>query len=348
MIARASAGLLIAGALAGSLAGAGASTHTPAHDGEFLVLAGDFHVHGFPGDGALPAWALRDEARRRGLDVIAFTNHNQRLAGRIGRFVTGDTATPLVLRGEEITAAHYHIAVVGIERAVPGTLSAAEAIAAVHAQGAVAIAAHPDKMFWRGLDEAAQQTLDGAEIAHPMILGDPISRAQLIAFTRSTRELNPRLAAIGSTDYHYRQPMGLCRTYIFAREYSEAGVIEAIRAGRTVAFDPEGGTYGDPDLTEAVDRVRTAAQPPAAWRRILDAVSGIAGMLGLLGLIVFRNAVPRVAPGGASPLGAEPSPVTNALGRAPSGETRRQDPLHRVPKNIVRSVHHPTRLPRFC
>ena len=152
-------------------------------------------------------------------------------------------------------------------------------------------------MFWRGLDEAAQRILDGAEIAHPMILGDPISRAQLIAFTRSTRELNPRLAPIGSTDYHYRQPMGLCRTYVFAREYSEAGVIEAIRAGRTVAFDPEGGTYGAPELTEVVDRIRAAAKPEARWRRIPDAASAIGSMLGLVGLIAslfsFRDSAGR-------------------------------------------------------
>ena len=288
MIARASAVLLVAGAMAGSLAGAGAPPRTPARDGEFFVLAGDFHVHGFPGDGALPAWALRDEARRRGLDVMAFTNHNQRLAGRIGRFVAGDTATPLVLRGEEITAAHYHMAAVGIEHAIPGTWPAEKAIAEVHAQGGVAIAAHPDAMFWRGFDEDAQRTLDGAEIAHPEILGDPISRAQLIAFTRSAREMNPHLAPIGSTDYHYRQPIGLCRTYVFAREYSEAGVVEAIRAGRTVAFDPEGGLYGDPDLSAAVERVRAAAQPPTAWRRLLDGASGIAAIAGLLGLIAFR------------------------------------------------------------
>src|SRR4029453_16879224 len=106
MIARASAALLVAGAIIGSLAGAGVAQRAPARHGEFFVLAGDFHVHGFPGDGALPAWALRDEARRRGLDVIGLTNHNQRLAGRLGRLVSGDAATPLVLGAEEVTAAH--------------------------------------------------------------------------------------------------------------------------------------------------------------------------------------------------------------------------------------------------
>jgi hypothetical protein len=289
MARRLSAALLLLGALAGSLAGAGVPAAEPPRHGEFLVLAGDFHVHGFPGDGALPAWALRDEARRRGLDVIAFTNHNQRLGGRIGRLVSGDATTPLVLRAEEITGAHYHIAAVGIEDTIPGMLKAADAIAAVHAQGGVAIAAHPVKSFWNGWDEAARRMVDGAEIAHPQAIGDPVSRAEMIEFSRYTRQLNPHLAPIGSTDYHLRQPMGLCRTYLFAREYSEAGVLDAIRAGRTVAFDPDGRGFGDPDLVAAAERVRANIVPPARWRIIADRLSGLLGMTGLLGLILFSN-----------------------------------------------------------
>jgi hypothetical protein len=288
MMRRLSAVLLLAGALLGSLAGTGIDSASPARHGEFLVLAADFHVHGFPGDGALPAWALRNEARRRGLDVIAFTNHNHRLGGRIGSLISGDAATPLVLRAEEITAAHYHLAAVGIEDAIPGTLSAADAIAAVHAQGGAAIAAHPVQLFWRGFDAAARASLDGAEIAHPMILGDPKSRAELTEFFRSTRESNPRLAPIGSTDYHFRRPMGLCRTYVFARDYSEAGVIEAIRAGRTVAFDPNGSGIGDPDLVTVAEQVRSATLALPRWLTLADRASGIMGMLGLLGLIAFR------------------------------------------------------------
>ncbi len=285
---RVSAVLLIAGAIAGSLAGAGMPERAPARYGEFLVLAGDFHIHGFPGDGALPAWALRDEARRRGLDVIALTNHNQRLAGRIGRWLSNDAATPLVLRAEEITAAHYHIAAVAIEHPIPGTLGAGEAIATVHAQGGVAIAAHPGKMFWGGFDAAARATLDGAEIAHPTVIRDPNVGAELIEFWRSTRELNPQLAPIGSTDYHFRQPMGLCRTYVFARDYSEAGVLEAIHAGRTVAFDPDGHGFGEARLIRAAEDARAQIQPPAGWRVLLDRLSGLLAMTGLLGLIMFR------------------------------------------------------------
>jgi len=284
-----SAALVVIGALIGSAAGMAPPSAQPARHGDLIVLAADFHIHGFPGDGALPAWSLRHEARRRRLDVIALTNHNQRLAGRIGRWISSDTATPLVLRAEEITATHYHIAAIGIEDTIPGTLTAADAIAAVHAQGGIAIAAHPVKLFWAGWEDEAKRALDAAEIAHPTIIGDEQSRAELIEFSRSARELNPRLAPIGSTDYHFRQPMGLCTTYVFAREYTEAGVLEAIREGRTVAFDAAGQGFGDAELVRAAVRARAGIPLAARWRAVLDRLSGLLAMAGLLGLLIFQD-----------------------------------------------------------
>jgi predicted metal-dependent phosphoesterase TrpH len=277
--------LLVLGALAGTVAQWGLPSRVPPRAGEFLVLSGDFHVHGFPGDGALPLWALRNEARRRGLDVIALTNHNQRLAGRMGRWLTGDSTTPLVLRAEELTTRYYHIAAVGVEDEIDDSLSAAAAIAAIHAQGGVAIAAHPVREFWIGYDTAARAALDGAEIAVPGTAKDPKRRGEIEEFTRSAREVNADLAPIGSTDYHFRRPMGLCRTYIFAREYSEAGVLEAIRAGRTVAFDAEGRAYGDAALVTIASRASADAPAAPAWRAVLDRLSGFAAMAGLFGLI---------------------------------------------------------------
>ena len=72
-------------------------------------------------------------------------------------------------------------------------------------------------------------------VAHPLILGNSEARGELLDFWRRARAHNPDLAAIGSTDFHARSPLGLCRTYVFARELSEAGVVEAVRSGRTVS-----------------------------------------------------------------------------------------------------------------
>jgi hypothetical protein len=48
------------------------------------------------------------------------------------------------------------------------------------------------------------------------------------AFERA-RGLNPHVAAIGSSDFHSSAPLGDARTYLFVRERSVNGVLDAIR-----------------------------------------------------------------------------------------------------------------------
>src|SRR5918993_514770 len=68
---------LIASAVAaGTLLDVRRPRQIPRH-GEYSVLQADFHVHAALGDGGVAPWELRREAERRGLDVIAVTNHNQ-------------------------------------------------------------------------------------------------------------------------------------------------------------------------------------------------------------------------------------------------------------------------------
>ena len=64
----------------------------------YTVLAGDFHVHGFP-DG-LPPWDSAREARRRRLDVIALTSHNSMRGWWMwthAPWAAGDSGDPIVL-----------------------------------------------------------------------------------------------------------------------------------------------------------------------------------------------------------------------------------------------------------
>jgi hypothetical protein len=69
--------------------------------------------------------------------VIAITNHNQTLAGRLGQ-AAAQPSGPLVLVGEEITGRDYHLIGVGIERPVNWD-QPARGIADVHAQSGVAM-----------------------------------------------------------------------------------------------------------------------------------------------------------------------------------------------------------------
>jgi hypothetical protein len=126
-------------------------------------------------------------------------------------------------------------------------------VRAIHAQGGVAIAAHPAPLTWKPLDEASLRALDGVEVAHPMTAIFPSTRRELDEFFERVRSMSSDVAPIGSTDFHATAPLGLCRTYLLTDDRSAAGVIEAIRRGRTVAADQDGHLFGAADHVAHVE-----------------------------------------------------------------------------------------------
>jgi hypothetical protein len=238
---------------------------TPARESirveSYEVLSGDFHVHAFVGDGGIAPWMLQRQAARVGLDVIAITNHNQTLAARLGRAAAQQSTGPIVIVGEEITGRDFHLVAVGIERPVGWNQSARAAIEQVHAQGGVAIAAHPLHGFAEGYDATALAALDGLEAAHPNSIAPAIA-PQFEEFYQRTLARNPEVAPIGSSDFHTSGPLGLCRTYLLVRERSEAGVIAAIRDGRTVGSCLDERLRGRPELVRLLEPHRDALAPP--------------------------------------------------------------------------------------
>jgi hypothetical protein len=248
--------------------------------GGFVVLAVDFHVHSFLGDGALAPWLIVREARRRGLDAIAITNHNRTWPARLARWLVPYTGGSIVLVGEEVTSRDFHIAAVGVQHPIGSTRSASDAIDAIHAQGGIAIAAHPGRQFWPAFDDAALEKLDGAERAHPDIYQSPHGEQDAARFFARARLLQPALAAIGSSDFHVVGYPGICRTYVFARDATEGGILEAIRAGRTVVYDQAGRPVGDPTLIPLLPPMSTGMTQgprPTVW--------GLCVWLGLVGLV---------------------------------------------------------------
>jgi hypothetical protein len=259
--------------------------------GGYIVLAADLHVHSFPGDGILPPWDLAVEARRRHLDAIALTNHNSTHSWRLAEWLSpgiSGAGGALMLPGVELTAVGYHLAVVGVTWPVAWRQSAAAAAAAVHAAGGVAIAAHPSKRSWPALDDAAVRVLDGVEVAHPMLLVKDSLRREMLTFYDRAGKLHPAVAAIGSTDFHHFAPLGFGRTYVLAREATQAGILDAIRAGRTVACDGAGESYGPPELVAMLgEDCRRDARLPPAGDSAIDRVSTWLVWVGLVALVIF-------------------------------------------------------------
>lgn len=275
------AALVVAGAAAGTFSPSGAAI-VIAQTGGYYALAADFHVHAFPGDGALPSWELAREARRRGLHAIVVSNHNQTLAPRFGRRLLPESL-PLVIPSQEVTTARFHLVAVGISQTVDWRLPDTELLDAIHAQGGAVIAAHPVGRYGRGSD-AMLPRLDGVEIAHPLTNELETGRAELDAFFARVRAVNPTIAPIGSSDFHMVAPLGVCRTWVFAKSVTVDGVLDAIRAGRTVAEDQHGVRYGDPALVALLPSTpETSPQP-----RAIDVLSVALSLLGLLGLVILR------------------------------------------------------------
>jgi hypothetical protein len=257
----------------------------------YRVLTADLHVHTFPlSASTLPPWDVAIEAGRQGLDVIALSGHNNVLEGKAGHWFARRFGGPIVLESEEIHGPWFHIVAAGIHDSISWRLTASQAIDEVHRQGGVAIAAHPTESAWPAYAKnGAIDKLDGAEVLQPAAYAGE-------ALARQLREFYGRshAAPIASSDYHGMGPLGLCRTVLFVREASEQGVLEAIRAHRTLVFDGE-QTYADPALLNLLDartiRALAAAPPLTPFQMLPNYISSICGVLGLLGLILAARTI---------------------------------------------------------
>jgi len=274
---RAGIGLIVSAIVVGTI-----SDRPRAHEaillGGYRVLAADFHTHSSTwSDGSVTPWGLVIDARYQGLDAIAITGHRQTLDAKWGRWFSKKIGGPIVLVGEEIPEIPQHVVAVGIHTTVDSALPVGEQIDEIHRQGGIAIAAHPGKGYWEGFAPVIDR-LDGAEVCHPATFDYPQFRPELEEFWQRSGA-----AAIGSSDFHGPGRLGMCRTFVFAREASAQAILEAIRAKRTVVYGRDNQVYGDPALiriAEADGRLRKAASteyPVSA----LDRVSQILGIIGL-------------------------------------------------------------------
>jgi hypothetical protein len=251
--------------------------------GGYRVLSADFHVHSFPLSWAtLAPWDTVLEAQRHCLDAIAITGHNHVWVAKVGSWFSHQIGGPTVLVGEEIVAPTYHLLAIGIDHTVDWKQPAAAAIDEVHRQGGVAIAPHPLFEYWAAFDANAMSKLDSAEVLHPLAYVRPAAYVQFQQFYARAR-----LTAIGDSDYHGLGPLGMCRTYVFARDNSPSAIVDALRAGHTVVYDRDGRSYGDPDLIRLAGQdsrfeALRSDEPPASILVTLSRVSGIAGLFVLV------------------------------------------------------------------
>lgn len=159
-------------------------------------------------------------ARARGLDGLAFTNHDYRYDG--GRRVAGVQTVP----GVEVSTTDGHVLVVGPDPPTatePGALTPEETVALAHNRGCAAIVAHP---YRNSVVRHADADFDAVEI------NGKSSRTW-----QAARALADRLdlPLVGGSDAHWPVEVGRAYTVVDADSPAPRAVADAVRDGRVEA-----------------------------------------------------------------------------------------------------------------
>ena len=178
------------------------------------------HLHTLWSDGTAAVAELLDWVQEAtDLDVIAITDH-ERIDGAqraLDLHARGRYAFDLVV-GEEITTRRGHVLALFLTDRVRALRPLDESLAAIHAQGGLAIAAHPlapltPSLGARSLRAVHAATdparrLDGIELMNPSAAG----RSRRAARDRLNAELL-RLPAVGNSDAHVLEAVGTAWTW---------------------------------------------------------------------------------------------------------------------------------------
>jgi predicted metal-dependent phosphoesterase TrpH len=196
----------------------------------------DLHVHTSWSDGAQAPEAVVTAAARR-VDVLAITDHDEiRGALRARDFARAHPALGIdVVVGEEISTLNGHLLGLYLAERVPPGLPAALAIELVHAQGGLAVAAHPFHPYRgraRGHRSIAELIpdlpLDGIEV---------VNNAGFFSWPydawAALRNVEWVLPVTGGSDAHHVWYLGSGLTRFHGRD--AADLRRALAAGRTRA-----------------------------------------------------------------------------------------------------------------
>ncbi|HEX8024992.1 MAG TPA: PHP domain-containing protein [Candidatus Limnocylindrales bacterium] len=202
----------------------------------------DLHIHTLASDGTAGVVDILDHVEARTeLDVIAITDHERIDAALAGRAIARDRGLRAeVVVGEEITTLGGHLLGLWLEAPIKPFRSLRTTIAEVHAQGGIAIPAHPlvpyplcaqGFVLRRLLSDDERYRPDALEAFNPTTLGRPW-HDRVVRFADQHG-----LARVGSSDAHALDAIGSGHTSFAGRDAA------ALRAAIEARSTREHGTF---------------------------------------------------------------------------------------------------------
>lgn len=182
----------------------------------------DLHIHSDRSDdGRQSLDDIIHRGKEVGLGALSITDHNSMDCYP----VTAEDI--IILPGMEITTAGGHVLAYMTTETIPKGRSVDETIDLIHAQGGIAIAAHPYR-WWSGLgeDNVRGSRFDAVEVLNSRSLGFGNRAA-----TRLARSI--RLPEVGGSDAHVAMHIGRACTVFPDDCQSAEDLVKAIRSGVT-------------------------------------------------------------------------------------------------------------------
>ncbi|MCT1776741.1 CehA/McbA family metallohydrolase [Brachybacterium sp. p3-SID957] len=215
----------------------GSDRSLPAPEG-MRWLAGDMHSHSLHSDGNCGLDEVAREGVRSGLDFLVVTDHNT-VSHHQHLEDAGSRQGILLLPGQEVTSHRGHANAFGPIGAVDFREDIDEWAHDVEAAGGLLSVNHPVSGDCAWLETVPAQ-VSGVEIIHADLYAAPASTAAFawLALVDRSRELAGQrpLTLLGGSDFHSLDtPIrpGTPTTWVCVEEASPAGVLDALRAGRT-------------------------------------------------------------------------------------------------------------------
>jgi len=188
-----------------------------------MQVKADLHVHtNYSSDSVITPKELVFYAKKRGLNAVAVTDHNQ-VEGALK--IAKETDFPII-PGTEVSSLNGHIVGLNVNALIPRGLTADETVDRIHEAGGIAIACHPFALFKGSVGKHVSAKFNAVEAINASAF--PFNRA-----TRQAHQLAERLKLpkVAGTDAHYGPVIGQAYTLIDSEANVEA-MVKAITAGR--------------------------------------------------------------------------------------------------------------------
>lgn len=185
----------------------------------------DLHMHEkrFSKDSFLMLEEMVELAKKRGLDAICITDHDDMGLRAYAEEYSKKVGFPIFV-GIEFYSLQGDILAFGIDSYPDKRIGAQEFIDMVHEQGGVVISAHPFRHNRRGLEDNLD-TLKGVD-AIEILNGSTLPDATMMAVKYAKKY---GFAVTGGSDCHYPDKVGICATYFPKEIKTMEDLVSAIK-----------------------------------------------------------------------------------------------------------------------